>query len=205
MGRPRRSAEGGAPPDVHALALDASERLLAEWGYAGVSMDDVAKATGVTKAALYYHFPSKHALVLAVAKRAIERDQRDLQVLLAGKHTPTEQLGALIGAMLSAHQRPHQALHQKLRDAARFLPEAYQAELYEMIVETVPRRIEDLLRVGVEQGDFRPHDTALMAWVLAALLGELANLPPQATSPNAANQIADFVMKGVGRRREGGP
>lgn len=166
-----------------------------------MSMDAVAKATGVTKAALYYHFPSKDALVLDVAKRALERDQRDLQALLEQQHTPTEQLRALVGAMLSAQQRPHQALHQKLRDAANFLPEAYQADLYSMFVNLVPHRIENMLEAGVEQGEFEPHDTTLMTWVLAGLLGELANLPPQAAPPDAANQVVNFVMNGIGRRQ----
>lgn len=49
--------------------LDAATTLFGEYGYTGVSMRDVAAATGVTHAGLRYHFPSKDALLLAVLVR----------------------------------------------------------------------------------------------------------------------------------------
>jgi AcrR family transcriptional regulator len=46
-----------------AAILDASFRLFFRRGFARVSMEDIAAAAGVTKRTLYYHYPSKDALV----------------------------------------------------------------------------------------------------------------------------------------------
>ncbi|WP_299860544.1 TetR/AcrR family transcriptional regulator [uncultured Hoeflea sp.] len=46
-----------------AAILDASFLLFFRRGYARVSMNDIAAAAGVTKRTLYYHYPSKDALV----------------------------------------------------------------------------------------------------------------------------------------------
>lgn len=51
--------------------------LFAEHGFGGVSMDDIAQASGITKPMLYAYFDSKEGLFAACAQRAGEelRDQ----------------------------------------------------------------------------------------------------------------------------------
>ncbi len=51
--------------DGRALILDAASRLFYEHGTDAISVEQVASAAGVSKRALYYHFPSKDALVHA--------------------------------------------------------------------------------------------------------------------------------------------
>lgn len=46
--------------------LDEAALAFARNGYAGTSLNDVIKATGLTKGAFYFHFPSKEALALEV-------------------------------------------------------------------------------------------------------------------------------------------
>src|SRR3954462_3535741 len=48
----------------------AAERLFAEHGYHGVSMDEIAAASGITKPMLYEYFGSKEGLFLACMERA---------------------------------------------------------------------------------------------------------------------------------------
>ena len=57
-------------PDTGTTILDRSIPLFAKKGYSGVSMRDIAKAVGISSAALYHHFPNKQALYLAAMERA---------------------------------------------------------------------------------------------------------------------------------------
>lgn len=57
---------------VHAI-LDAAERVVAEAGPDGASMNAVAKAAGTAPGSLYHFFPDKDALLDAVAERQAER------------------------------------------------------------------------------------------------------------------------------------
>jgi AcrR family transcriptional regulator len=49
--------------DTRERILEVAARLFSERGFAGTSIRDIADALGVTKAALYYHFPSKDAIL----------------------------------------------------------------------------------------------------------------------------------------------
>jgi AcrR family transcriptional regulator len=58
--------------------LDAAYELMAERGYADVSMDDVAALAGVSKPTLYQHFASKDELVLHVSMRLMRQSETAL-------------------------------------------------------------------------------------------------------------------------------
>ena len=66
----RRSRREQAGEATRAALVDASRALFSSRGYADVSIDDITRATGVTKGALYHHFEDKRALFQAVARQA---------------------------------------------------------------------------------------------------------------------------------------
>jgi AcrR family transcriptional regulator len=53
--------------------LEASQALLAERGYAALSMDELAARVGVSKPTLYSQFSTKEDLVMAMAAQVMER------------------------------------------------------------------------------------------------------------------------------------
>ena len=56
--------------DGRAAVLKAAQNLFYAQGVEAVSVDHVAQAAGVTKRAVYYHFPSKRDLVIAYLEHA---------------------------------------------------------------------------------------------------------------------------------------
>lgn len=66
--------------------LSAALELFAQSGYLGTSMSDIAKQLGLTKAALYKHFPSKQSIldqIVAHMNQLDEQRARDYQMPLA--------------------------------------------------------------------------------------------------------------------------
>jgi AcrR family transcriptional regulator len=59
--------------------LDEAERLFRARGYNTVTMRDIASEVGIRQASLYYHFPSKEQLFVAVTERVFERHRIGLQ------------------------------------------------------------------------------------------------------------------------------
>jgi AcrR family transcriptional regulator len=53
---------------TRALLVKTAERLFAERGYDATSLQDIADEVGLTKAAVYYYFKTKQALLEAVAE-----------------------------------------------------------------------------------------------------------------------------------------
>ncbi|MEW2526454.1 TetR/AcrR family transcriptional regulator [Streptomyces sp. NPDC047071] len=62
-----------APADRRAQLLAVGSRLFAARPYAEVLMEEVAEEAGVSRALLYRHFPSKHALFAAVYQQAADQ------------------------------------------------------------------------------------------------------------------------------------
>ncbi|MFI5976284.1 TetR/AcrR family transcriptional regulator [Streptomyces sp. NPDC051452] len=62
-----------SPADRRAQLLTVGARLFAAHPYADVLMDEVAEQAGVSRALLYRHFPSKHALFAAVYQQAADQ------------------------------------------------------------------------------------------------------------------------------------
>jgi AcrR family transcriptional regulator len=74
---------GSTAPDTRTRILDAARALFAERGYAGTSVRDLAEALGITKAALYYHFPGKADILLALVVPVL--DELDVIAAHAGR------------------------------------------------------------------------------------------------------------------------
>jgi TetR/AcrR family transcriptional regulator, cholesterol catabolism regulator len=74
------------------LVLDAAARLFREKGYASTSMRDIAAASGMLPGSLYYHFPSKEALLVAVYGEGVGHITAAVETALAREGDPWERL-----------------------------------------------------------------------------------------------------------------
>lgn len=76
------------PEKVRADLLSSALRLGAKVGLPSISVDAVAKGAGVTKGALFHHFPSKRMLVEAVFARMLEMLSQDLASIMSSDPEP---------------------------------------------------------------------------------------------------------------------
>ncbi|MEO7540007.1 MAG: TetR/AcrR family transcriptional regulator [Pyrinomonadaceae bacterium] len=69
--------------------LDATDRLLARYGYKKMTIDDLAHEVGIGKGSVYLHFSSKEEIALSHIDRIIERLKARLREI-AGRSTSVE-------------------------------------------------------------------------------------------------------------------
>ena len=74
--------------------LELAEALFAERGYAGASMDELARRAGVTKPVVYELFGSKEGLFGACVDRSIERLAADIAAAVRAEGDPEARLRA---------------------------------------------------------------------------------------------------------------
>lgn len=79
------------PEGSRASILDAAERLFLERGYAGTSMSEIAKGSGVTKSLIHHHFGSKGALWREIKRRRFA-DYHAKQMALFASGGPSAEL-----------------------------------------------------------------------------------------------------------------
>jgi AcrR family transcriptional regulator len=74
-----------APPSEssHDRIITQSLTLFSALGYHGVSMNEIAHAVGITKAALYYHFEDKEALFVAAVRSKTATLAAELEPIIA--------------------------------------------------------------------------------------------------------------------------
>ena len=101
--------------------LDAGAALFAAHAYEEISMQDIAKATGVSKPLLYHYFPSK----IDLFKAAVAEKAAELQRLIepSGEGTAVEQLTRSLDAYL-AWIEANALTWSKLMRSATTLPQA---------------------------------------------------------------------------------
>jgi AcrR family transcriptional regulator len=151
----RRRQRSDARQSIAAV-LDAAIRTLA--GQPDASMDEIARAAGVSRQTVYSHFPSRDALIDAV----IERGTAEFTGLLDGvdldQAPPVQALSRLLdtGWQIAARY-PFLWLQPAVdsgKDADRHAP--------------VLDRMLDIVRRGQAAGDF--DDTVPAHWLLSACL-----------------------------------
>jgi AcrR family transcriptional regulator len=84
-----------------AQLLAAAEIALAEQGYAGLRVDDVLDAAGLSTRAFYRHFRGKSELFVALFDREMTRAQQRLGAKVTRASTPRDKVEAWVAAMLA--------------------------------------------------------------------------------------------------------
>lgn len=82
--------------------LDAAAAHFAERGYHATTMRDIAQEAGVTPGAVYFHVPTKQALLLAVYAEGVDRIIGRFEKALEGQLDPNIRLRRAIMAHLEA-------------------------------------------------------------------------------------------------------
>src|SRR3984957_9845387 len=89
--KPKRRAAGRPPPaakpyhhgDLRRVLIDAASELVEQGGAEAVSVREAARRAGVSPGAPFRHFPSRDALMMAVAEEAQRRFRIELEAALA--------------------------------------------------------------------------------------------------------------------------
>ena len=76
--------------------LDATDRLLARFGYRKMTVEDIAMEAGIGKGTIYLHFSSKEEVVLSHIDRIVERLQERLREIAQSDQTVAERLRLML-------------------------------------------------------------------------------------------------------------
>jgi len=96
--------------------LDATDRLLARYGYKKMTIDDLAAEVGIGKGSVYLHFTSKQEIALSHIDRIIERLKVRLSAIAARKISPEERLRLMLAERVMFRFDSVQHYTQSLND-----------------------------------------------------------------------------------------
>jgi TetR/AcrR family transcriptional regulator, cholesterol catabolism regulator len=96
------TASAKRQPNRWPALLDAAAAQFAERGYHATSMRDLAAATAMTAGAIYFHVPSKQALLLAVYEEGVQRLLDRVEAAAANEREPWARLEKAVAAHLES-------------------------------------------------------------------------------------------------------
>src|SRR4028118_1956837 len=76
--------------------LDATDRLLARFGYKKMTIDDLAQEVGIGKGSVYLHFSSKEEIALSHIDRIVERLKERLKTIARENISHKEKLREML-------------------------------------------------------------------------------------------------------------
>ncbi len=150
--------------------------MIAERGVCDARVSDIARRIGASAGLILYYFPSKDTLL---AEALAYRDQQFFDGVAEGLtegETPTQRLLELIDSSCPP-EHPLEADSEWLLwldTWTRSRHDETLAATRARMDKLFRKAISDIVRQGVEEGDFRPVDPRLFAIHLAALIDGLA-------------------------------
>jgi AcrR family transcriptional regulator len=186
--------------------MDVAERHLGRGGYLGVSLEEVAREVGVSKPALYYHFPrGKEELFVAIAHRALAHHREGLEHAMAAQESGADKLRAVARWLMSESNQEHPM--DELRYLSRFVSEQHQIELARGFFGSLYGPIHRAIASAVESGEFSENSPEFLTWAFLSLLSgmlEVNDAPagpalPEVvrTAEGMADRTVDLFLNGV--------
>lgn len=170
---------------TRAQLIAAATELFAERGYAEVGTEDVVRRAGMTRGALYHHFPDKRELFAAVYERLEQELVTSIGERLASSAAGFDAIELLtsgIRSFLDECARPA-VVRIGLLDAPTVLGWARWREVGERYGLGL---VISSLEYGMQTGALRHQPVRPLALLLLAALGEAAQLIAHAEHPDAA-------------------
>lgn len=146
--------------------LAEAAKIFRQKGYNSATMEDLATALGVTKAAVYYYYPKKQDILLEICEQALDRALERIR-------------------LNDANQPAAARLRQLIADHVEIMTdnlEEWTVFFQELDLRKDPRarrviarqrefgaHVEELIQAGIDAGDFRPD--ADVKLVTVAILG----------------------------------
>src|SRR6056297_2226936 len=180
-------------PRVRAAAL----RLFARYGYAAVSMRQIAREVGVQAGALYLYTPDKQTLLYGLMRDHLDHLLSHWQV---PEGSPEAQLEAFCRHHIRYHLDRPELVFIAYMELRNLEPENFA--IIEGLRRDYEDRLEAVLKAGLASGRFAVPDTKLATMALIAMLtGVTTWYREGGRLDRAAVETAywDMVRKAVGR------
>ncbi|HET9675990.1 MAG TPA: helix-turn-helix domain-containing protein [Solirubrobacterales bacterium] len=190
--QPRRRTQAERTEATREALIAAARRLFTERGYENVGTEEIVRAAGVTRGALYHHFGDKASLLDAVyARIEAESTERVARVVLGSElHSPLDAMKAGIEAFLEECAQPE--LRQiALHDAPAVLGWERWREIG---AANGLGLIEASLAAAIEAGEIRDVPVKPTAHLLMGALDEAAMLLARDERPEARAEVTEVLV-----------
>lgn len=170
-----------------------SEELFQKMGVKNLSMDEIARALGMSKKTIYLYFEDKQAILKACVNRHFEHQECRIGNIHSESLPAVEEVFRMM-EFVSEQIRQMAGAHRLIHDIQLYYPEAWQ-RFREHKEQFVIARIEENLRKGIEEGVYRPEiDVRIIARIRASEMDAMLNPDLFPLMDYNLNQLFDQLL-----------
>ena len=182
--------------------LEVAARLFREKGYLATGTREIAEAANMKSGSLYYHYPSKEALLSAVMTLAIEKLTDSVSQAIADTPDSEGMRGRLRNAIRAHLQVIHEHVDMMIasRQSLNLLPEESR-DAHVRLRENYAQVWRELLESGKASGDVaRDADVVLIEMFLLGALNWTSEWfdPARLSFDRLSQGLMDLVLDGAG-------
>jgi len=179
--------------------LEISAQLFAERGFDATSMRDISAAAGVSKALLYHHFASKDDIYARIAFSSTRHLYGFVEERIPADGTSAEKIQAFMVATASFFSQ-HRAAWIAASNA--FWVDRNRQRMGNRMArrQQFEYRLRDLIREGIEAGEFRDIDPADAGRLILSSINWMHRWFDPAKEHSAeeiAVRYADLILNGM--------
>lgn len=186
--------------------LASAAKRFAMAGYEATGVAEICEDAQVSKGAFYHHFPSKHAVFMALLEEWLKQIDRLLQNL-TGVPRPVPEMLERMGSMFTFI---YQSASGRLPMFLEFWSQASRdKEVWKKTIapyRSYQQQIAGFMQKGMEEGSLAEGDAQTAAWLIMALVSGIilqSQLDAQAANWEKVGQMGLQVMlEGLKKRSE---
>jgi AcrR family transcriptional regulator len=187
-------------PEAARRLMVAAIEAFARRGYHATTTRDIATAAGMSPAALYVHFPSKAALLSAIARSGHTRALEIVQEVMATTDDPEERVRLIVERFVTWHAKRNRVA-RIIQYELHALPEPEQREMRSLRRQT-DQLVREVISAGVAAGRFGVEDVRTASRAVLSLGIDVARWYTEHTRPSPAElgrQYADLALRMLSR------
>jgi TetR/AcrR family transcriptional regulator, fatty acid metabolism regulator protein len=149
--------------DTQQKILDAAIDVFAQKGYHDTRVDEIVDASKTSKGAVYFYFPSKQDIFLAIVDKFASLLEERLKPAIAQESSGVERVSIALQVCLKTFEQYRSLAKVFLVQAAGLgvVFEDKQIEIHNRFARLIQQQLDDAVR----EGDIPPIDTEVAAYI----------------------------------------
>ena len=183
----------------HILAVTSA--LIAEQGFEKTSMNDIMRASGISKGGIYWHFKNKEEIVLAIGESVFTQQMALLDLVMATEGKAINRFDQLIDLIIGSLENAEEGIPSPVEIFAFAMRKPQIMGHLQNYYVRYQSHLADLIQQGVKEGDLDVDDAQQAAMIFMStiegilLLAILTNT--LGTLSNTLHQAKQIFLKGI--------